>query len=92
MNDLLEIVDAAAQSQDWVILAIAAVLIIVPIVLKALGKKVPLVDAALSLAVGVLKSVKRKQPPPPEVEGGVGAVVPVAELPKPPEAHSDTLK
>ena len=88
MSDILAIIDAAAQSQDWLILAIASVLLIVPIVLKALGKKVPLVDGIVELAVSVLKSRKPKAPPPVpagELEG-VAKVVPIESAkPKPVE-------
>lgn len=93
MNDILTIIDTAAQSQDWVILAIASVVLIVPIVLKALGKKVPLVDAGVSLVVGILKGMKRKAPPPlPEGEkDGVAAVVPVKDVSEQPKPM-DTLK
>ena len=87
MSDLLTIIDTAAQTQDWLILAIAAVLLIVPIVLKALGKKVPLVDGIIDLAVGILKTRKKAPPPVPAGElEGVAKVVPIeAEKPKPVE-------
>jgi hypothetical protein len=87
MSDLLAVIDAAAQSQDWLILAIASVLLIVPIVLKALGKKIPLVDGIVELAVSVLKARKKAPPPVPAGElEGVAKVVPIeGEKPKPVE-------
>ena len=88
MSDIVEIIDVAAQSKDWIVLAIASVLLIVPIVLKALGKHVPLVDSAVELVLGILKGMKRKAPPPlpPGEKDGVAAIVPVkdvSEQPKP---------
>lgn len=93
MNDILTIIDTAAQTQDWVILAIASVVLIVPIVLKALGKKVPLVDAGVNLVVGILKGMKRKAPPAlsPDAKDGVAAVVPVKDVSEQPKPM-DTLK
>ena len=87
MSDILDIINAAAQSQDWLILAISAVLLIVPIVLKAVGKKIPLVDGVVELAVSVLKARKKAPPPVPAGElEGVAKVVPVeGEQPKPVE-------
>ncbi len=87
MSDLLSIIDNAAQSQDWLILAVSSVLLVVPIVLKALGKKVPLVDGVIEFAIGVLKSRKPKEPPAPKPgeATGVNAVVPVTDPPKPVE-------
>lgn len=91
MSDLLDVIDAAAQSKDWLILAIASVCVVVPIVLKALGKNVPLVGTAVEFVAGILKARKPK-PPPPAPEGqaqGIGAVVPVTPPSPPPQ---DNLK
>lgn len=85
MSDVLDIIDTAAQTQDWLVLAVASVLLIVPIVLKALGKRVPLVDGAIKLAVGILKSRKPKEPPAPQSgeTQGIPSVVPVTDAEKP---------
>ena len=93
MSEVLDIIDTAAQTQDWVVLAVASVALIVPIVLKALGKKVPLVDAGVNLVVGILKGMKRKAPPalPPDAKDGVAAVVPVKDVSEQPKPM-DTLK
>lgn len=91
MSELLDVLNSAAQSKDWLVLAVAAVCVIVPVVLKALGKHVPLVDAAVEFVTGILKARKPKAPPPPPAgqAEGVAAIVPVeAEKPKP----IDTLK
>lgn len=89
MSDILEVIDAAAQSKDWLVLGIASVVLVVPIVLKALGKRVPLVDAAAEFVVGILKARKKPLPEPkPGEPSGIAAVVPVkdaVEKPKPAE-------
>lgn len=93
MSEIVDIIDAAAQTQDWVVLVIASLVLVVPLVLKGMGKKVPLVDAAVALVTGVLKGMKRKAPPPlPEGEkDGVAGVVPVKDVSEQPKPM-DTLK
>lgn len=83
--DLNQIINDAAQGHDWLVLAIAAVLLIVPVVMKALGKKVPIVDTILDLGLKVLPLLKKKpvEPPAdPSQPQGIAKVVEVVKDPK----------
>lgn len=85
--DLEAIINQSVVAKDWVTLGVAVVVLVVPIVLKALGKNVPVVDTVISWVRGVL-AARAKQPvapPPPSGKDGVEAVVPVVEKPKPVE-------
>jgi hypothetical protein len=81
MDTVLELINQAAGSGDWLVLAIAAVCLIVPIVLKALGKSVPIVDQIVSVVIGVAKSLRKPKPPAPLEPGkeGIAAVVEVKD-------------
>jgi hypothetical protein len=81
---LEDLINEAAQSKNWPMLAAAAVILIVPVVLKALGKSVPLLDQALAWAQKALPMLKKKAPPPaPEGEPqGVAKVVPIESAKK----------
>lgn len=80
-QSLLDQLNSAAQSGDWVMLAVLGVAVIVPIVLKALGKSVPVLDQALELAVKVAGAFRKPKPPPPAEPGkdGIAGIVPVEE-------------
>lgn len=87
-ESLFDLVNQAAQTQQWLILAIAAVLLIVPVVLKALGKSVPVLDQILAVAASLLKTFAKKAPPPaqlPENQDGVAKVVPIEDARKGPQ-------
>lgn len=87
MDELLTVINDAAASGNWLVLAFAVVLLAVPIVLKALKKPVPIVDQLIPVLVGLLKRF-RKDPPPeqkPEAQGGIAAVVPIESARKPEE-------
>lgn len=87
MDELLTIISDAAMSHSWLMLALAVVLLAVPIVLKALGKSVPIVDQLLPVLVGLLKSLKKAPPPmadPPKEEEGVSNVVKIDREQDPP--------
>jgi hypothetical protein len=88
-DSLLDLVNQAAQSQQWLILAIAVVLLAVPVVLKALGKSVPILDQILAVATSLLKTFAKKTPPPPaqlpENQDGVAKVVPIEDARKGPQ-------
>lgn len=81
MDDTLTLLNSAAQTQDWLALGLLVVAIAVPVVLKAMGKKVPFVDTAVSAVIAFVKSKKPKEPPPPakDEKQGLAAVVDVAE-------------
>lgn len=74
----------ALAGQNWMaVAAISAVMVLmlVSIVLKALGKGVPVLDTLVSMGKGLVKVLPKKAPPPPAdpAKDGVAAVVPVEE-------------
>jgi hypothetical protein len=78
MDELLALLNDAASTQNWPVLAAGVVLLAVPIVLKALGKSVPILDQALPMAVKFLKGMKKPEPKPetlPENQPGLANVV-----------------
>lgn len=89
MDEFLNMLSDAVASQNWPLvaaLAVVAVLGIVSIVLKAMGKNVPLLGSVLDLAKAAVKLIPRKAAPAPapgEAQG-VAAVVPVVEEKKGP--------
>lgn len=89
MDDFLNLLSDAVVSQNWPLVAAIAVVFIlsvVSLVLKALGKNVPLVDKVLDFAKSGLKFIPKKAPPAPAPgePQGVAAVVPVVEEKKGP--------
>ena len=91
MNELLEMLSVAVQSQSWLIVVAAAVLLLlsVPIVvLKAINKPVPLLDTLLELGKGLVKVLPKKAPPAPAdpSKDGVAAVVKIEDARKGPPA------
>lgn len=87
MDDVLILINDAAASGNWLVLALAVVLLAVPIVLKALKKPVPIVDQLVPVLVGLLKRLKKDPPPEqkPEAQEGIAAVVPIESARKPEE-------
>lgn len=84
---LIDDINTAVQSHNWVVLIVCAVALIVPIVLKVMGKSIPIVDTILDLAVKVVKALKPNAPPPPPKAGeptGVAAVVKIEDASKKP--------
>lgn len=81
MDETLTLLNNAAQSQDWLALGLLALVVVVPVVLKAMGKKIPFVDTAVSAIVAFVKSKKPKEPPPPakDEKTGLEAVVKVED-------------
>lgn len=80
MNELLDTLNTAVQTQNWVLLALVAVLIvggIVSVILKAMGKSVPIVDTLLELGKSLIKVVPAKKAPEPKPgePSGIAAVV-----------------
>lgn len=91
MNELLELLSGAVQSQSWLIVVAAAVLLalsVTIVVLKAINKPVPLLDTLLELGKGVVKVLPKKAPPPPvdPSKDGVAAVVEIKDARKGPPA------
>lgn len=90
--------DAIAQhsTAGYVVAGLAAVLFLVPLVLKALGRSIPFLDPIIEVAISVLKSFATAKKPTPEeiaaakaeqaAEPGVEKVANVVELkPKDPQ-------
>jgi hypothetical protein len=80
--DLNSIVSLALDHKDYILLAVALVAMVVPVVLKALGKDVPIIDSLLEAVVGLvekLRASKNAAPPPadPSKPDGIAAVVPI---------------
>lgn len=78
MDELLALIQDAATTQNWVLLAAGVGVLAVPIVLKALGKNVPGLDQATPVIVGFLQKLKKPAPKPeeqPEKQPGLAAVI-----------------
>lgn len=77
MDDLLVLLNDAASTQNWPVLAAGVAVLAVPIVLKALGKSVPGLDQATPVIVGFLRKFKKAPPPEqkPEDQPGLSNVV-----------------
>ena len=76
----IDLLNQAAQNKDWITLAVVAVVIIVPLVLKVLGKKVPILDTILDLTLKIVRVARPQKPLPPPEPGkpeGVAAIVPI---------------
>lgn len=90
MDNLLDLLNGAVSSQDWLQTAAIAVLValsLTAVVLKALKKPVPLLDTLLDLGKGLLKVLPKKSPPPPAdpAKDGLAAVVKFEDKRGPPE-------
>ena len=86
MDDLLSLINDAASTQNWPVLAGAVAVLVVPIVLKAIGKPVPILDQAIPTAVKFLKGIKKPAPKPetlPENQPGLANVVNIEDARKP---------
>lgn len=89
MNELLDLLNESVQSGSWMVVVGAAVLMagsIATVVLKALGKPVPILDTLLELGKGLVKMLPKKAPPPPAdpSKDGVAAVVKIEDRRGPP--------
>lgn len=88
MDDFLNMLSDAVASQNWLLVVAMSVVFvggIVSLILKAIGKPVPILDKILDLAKGMLKFTPKKDAPAPAPGSpeGVAAVVKVEEAPKP---------
>lgn len=78
MDELLALINDAAASHNWPVVAGGVAVLAVPIVLKALGKGVPGLDQLTKFAVDALRKVKPPAPKPealPENQSGLANVV-----------------
>lgn len=78
MDEVLSLINDAAASHNWVVVAGGVAVLAVPVVLKALGKNVPGLDQLTKFAVEQLKKVKPPAPKPedlPENQPGIANVV-----------------
>ncbi len=87
--DLFQTLQDYLAASQWVPASVVAVLILVPLVLKALGKSVPVLDPIMQVAFDLLKKLAPKKDPvkvvPPAEQPGVekvAKVVPIEELKK----------
>lgn len=80
--DLTQLLNEAAQGKDWVVLVGALLAILIPAVLKILGKQVPIVDQILDFAIKFLIAFRKKPevPAKPDEKTGLAAVVPIEDL------------
>lgn len=88
MDDLLNQLGQLVQSQDWLSVALVAALVLLSlamVVLKALGKNIPILGTILDLGKGVLKVLPKKAPPPPAdpSKDGLAAVVKIEDKREP---------
>lgn len=78
MDELLSLLNDAAATHNWPVLAAGVVVLAVPIALKAFGKSVPGLDQATTFLVTQLRKVKPPAPKPetlPENQPGIAKVV-----------------
>jgi hypothetical protein len=81
-----ELINQAVANKDWLAVGLASVLLIVPVVLKALGKDVPWLDPVLAGLKKLLTAKVKAEVVPPPAEGektGIAAVVPIKPEEKP---------
>lgn len=88
MDDLLNQLGQLVQSQDWLSVAVVSALVLLSlamVVLKALGKNIPILGTILDLGKGVLKVLPKKAPPPPADpdKDGLAAVVKIEDKREP---------
>lgn len=88
MDDLLNQLSVLVQSQDWLSVALVAALVLLSlamVVLKALGKNIPILGTIVDLGKGVLKVLPKKAPPPPAdpAKDGLAAVVKIEDKREP---------
>lgn len=92
MNELLDLLSESVQSQSWLVVVGASVLLLGTVataVLKALKKPVPLIDTLLELGKSLVKVLPKKAPPPPAdpSKDGVAAVVKIEDARNGPPAE-----
>lgn len=80
--DLQALIDYAVAHHDWLLLAAASVALIVPIVMKLLGKQIPVVDSILTGALSLVTSWRKGKDDASDVakaadQKGIAAVVPI---------------
>jgi cytochrome b561 len=71
-----------AGSLDPVLAIVAGVLVVGILVLKALGKSIPLVDPIVKGALDLVKRLRAPKAPPPEATPGASNVVDLEKLGK----------
>lgn len=83
-NDLLTQLSDAVAGQNWIAVAAIGLAIVIPLVLKALGKNVPFVDPILRVIVGWARGLKgpKAPAPAPEEQKGLAAVVEIKDAEK----------
>lgn len=87
MDELLTQLSDAVAAQNWIVVVPVAALVlvsIVSVVLKALGKPVPILDSILNLGKGVVKVLPAKKAPAPvdPAKDGIANVVKITDVEK----------
>ena len=77
--ETLNMLAEAAKANDLLLIAVALAAVVVPLVLKVLGKNVPGLDPVLRLIVSVVGAFRKKKDPPPAPDEpqGVSNLVPL---------------
>lgn len=57
--ELLQMLQDAAINHQWLLLGVGLVCLLVPLVLKAMGKSVPVVDSLLDMVLKIAKGFKK---------------------------------
>lgn len=86
-NQLISALTDAAAAHNWIVVAVVALLLIVPLVLKMLGKDLPILNAAFGWVAGFLPQLRAATDPKPKpvdpsapVEpSGLAKIVPIKE-------------
>ncbi len=78
-SDASQAVQDGISAHNWLLVGAGALALIVPVVLHALGKDVPVVSPLLDGLLGLAKKAGKPAPPPPQ---GVADVVPIKPDPK----------
>ncbi len=79
MDEMISQIQEAAASHDWLTVIVGTVLVTVPVVLKALGRSVPILDQVLGAGGSILKFVKGRKKDAPAPQPGVSSVVDVVD-------------
>lgn len=81
MDEIFTAMNEAIATHNWPVVGAAALAIVVPLVLKALGKEVPFVEPAVKAIFGAIKGIFVKKPAEPSAPpAGLANVVKIEEV------------
>ena len=82
-SDLLTQLSDAVAGQNWIAVVAIGLAVVIPLVLKALGKNIPFVEPILRVIVGWARGLKGPKPAPKqEDQKGLAAVVEIKDAEK----------